>query len=667
MLMKLAFKNVGKSFRDYAVYFLTLVFGVSIFYMFNSIYAQKEIMSVTDSTALAMSSLTELLSYVSVFVAVILGFLIVYANNFFIRRRKKELGVYMTLGMSRRRIALILLLETSLMAASALVVGLFLGVFGSQLMSVFTARLFEADLTGYRFVFSIDAAVKSILYFAVIFLVVALFNILVINRVRLIDLLYGGRKNETQKIRNSFLAAVLFIVSVILLIAAYCIILHYDFGPDANENDLKLSIALGAVGTFLFFFSLSGFLIKLLQGRKRLYYKNLNMFVIRQLSSKINTNFISVSVVCLILFLVIVIFSSGYSAQNILSAKLQKQAAYDFSLESASFHPERDAKDVPSEIFSSLPDDLRNSSDIKGCAEYALFNMEARGGQYGDYALDLSVLTTDISASPLYFMKLSDFNRLRQLGGLATCTLSGGSFLIAYEDEDLAVIANQFIKKELAVTIGSQNLRPMEQAERMTFGNRYFGGIVFVVEDELTSGLQLQKRVLNINCRDEMAAASFQKKLQAYQAVPNEHPAFLRFDSRQEIYADAVTDKALASFLAIYLGFVFMITCAAVLAVQQLSEAEDNRERYRLLRKLGTDRGMLNRALFGQVLSYFLAPLILAIVHSAVGLRAAYRLLSEFGQLDILSSIIATAGFVVLVYGAYFILTYVGSRNTIGR
>lgn len=130
---------------------------------------KKDIMVVTETTAESMKALKQILSYISVFVAVVLGFLIIYANNFFIRRRKKELGVYMTLGMSKRNISTMLMLETSFMACIALVTGLLLGIFGSQMMSVFTAKIFEADLSAYRFVFAPDAAVKSVIYFGVIF------------------------------------------------------------------------------------------------------------------------------------------------------------------------------------------------------------------------------------------------------------------------------------------------------------------------------------------------------------------------------------------------------------------------------------------------------------------------------------------------------------------
>lgn len=653
--------------RDYAIYFLTLVLGVSIFYMFNSIYAQQELMEITKVPVLETPPIVAMLSVISVFVAVILGFLIVYANNFFIKRRKKELGVYMILGMEKSKISIVLILETVLIAIVALAVGLLLGILGSQFMSIFTANLFEADLTKYKFIFSFDAAVKSVEYFAIIFLIVILFNAVVLHKTKLIDLLYGEKKNETPKIKSTLVSVILFVVSVAMLAVAYIVILQYDATTNPNENYIKIPVVLGAVGTFLLFFSLSGIFMKLLKSKKKFYYKGLNMFVIKQLNSKINTNFISMSIVCLVLFLVIVVFSSGYSAQNIISAQLREQVAYDFSLDGEYRGPESNPEEDIPEIFINFPKEIQTSREIKNYAEYSFFNMEETGGKYGDYDLDLSVLGSNISDSPLYFMKLSEYNQLRKINGLTPCNLSDNEYLIIYEDSDLSVVADQFINKNIPVTVEGNALQTAKKAERLTFGNRYFGGIVFVVDDSLTENLWEQKRVLNINCISDEASISFQEKLEEYRNEAGAEAAFMNYKSKINIYAGNITDKATAAFLAIYLGFVFIITGAAVLAIQQLSEAADNKERYCLLKKLGADKKLLDKALFTQIFSYFMIPLLLAIIHSIVGIKAVYNLLIQLGQVNIASSIVLTAGFVILIYGAYFLLTYMGSKNIVNK
>ena len=124
---KISLKNIKKSFKDYAIYFFTLILGVAIFYVFNAIDSQTVLMNVTSSTREIIKLMTSMLSGVSVFVAFILGFLIIYASRFLMKRRHKEFGIYLTLGMSKRKISMILFFETMIIGLISLIVVLILG------------------------------------------------------------------------------------------------------------------------------------------------------------------------------------------------------------------------------------------------------------------------------------------------------------------------------------------------------------------------------------------------------------------------------------------------------------------------------------------------------------------------------------------------------------
>ena len=153
MLFKLALKNIRKSIKDYSIYFFTLVIGVIIFYIFNALDTQTAMLDVSSSTREIIRLMTTFLSGVSVFVAVVLGALIIYASNFLIKRRKKEFGIYLTLGMSKRKMSAILLAETILVGIISLGIGLLAGIILSQFMSIVVANIFEADMSEFRFVF----------------------------------------------------------------------------------------------------------------------------------------------------------------------------------------------------------------------------------------------------------------------------------------------------------------------------------------------------------------------------------------------------------------------------------------------------------------------------------------------------------------------------------
>ena len=132
--------------------------------MFNSLDSQEAMMQVSSSTRELIKLMITMLGFVSVFVAVILGLLIVYANNFLINRRKKEFGTYMMLGMSKGQISRILLIETIFVGIISLIVGLVIGIFASQFMSVLVGKLFAADMSKFEFVFSKDACIKTCIF-----------------------------------------------------------------------------------------------------------------------------------------------------------------------------------------------------------------------------------------------------------------------------------------------------------------------------------------------------------------------------------------------------------------------------------------------------------------------------------------------------------------------
>lgn len=654
MLTKLAFKNVSKSLRDYAVYFITLAFGVCVFYMFNSIYAQQDLMSVTESTGEAMVALSEILSYISVFVAVILGFLIVYANNFFIKRRKKELAVYMTLGMGKRKISTILLLETSFIALVALVVGLAFGVIGSQFMSLFTAKLFEADMTEFKFVFAPDAAFKSVLYFGLIFFIVMIFNSFVISKFKLIDLLYASRKNESLKIKKTWFSVVLFVFSILCLGRAYYLILTN--GMIYINSKFLASILLGIVGTLLFFFSLATILTKLVQANKPLYFKNLNIFILRQLSSKVNTNFISVSVVCIVLLLTIGIFSSGYSMQNVLSTDLKQSAAYNMSLFKFA-----DSEGNDYEIYELLPLEIKSSNDITEWKELNIYRGKLNEGSLDN--VDLTSFAYLIDSAR--FITISDYNELLKMQGEKEIPLGNDQYYIYSKNLFTDKMANQLISKNISLEYGNASLVPLKEIQTKNISNSE-DSLLFIVPDGFVANMKVDSTILNINCTNRESEISLTKLIE--DTLTNSKDIGIAYSiSKESVYESSITSKALISYLAIYLGIVFMITCAAILAIQQLSEATDNKERYDLLKKLGADKKMLNKALFTQIAIYFFLPLLLAIIHSIVGLTAANDVIKIMGQMDVVSSVIATAIFVIVVYGTYFAITYVSSKNIINR
>ena len=301
MLFKLSLSNIRRSLRDYAIYFFTLIIGVSVFYVFNAIGSQSAMMRMTESQYEIIELLDTLLSGMSVFVAGVLGLLIVYASRFLMKRRNKEFALYMTLGMSKWKISAILLVETVIIGIGSLFVGLIIGIGLSQLMSALVANLFEADMSAYKFSISGEAIVKTAVYFAVMYLVVMFFNSIVVTRMKLIDLIQSGRKSEKISLKNPVLCVLLFIVSAVSLGYAYYNVSNQNSGM--NNRKFIICIVIGCAATFCIFWSVSGMLLRIVMSMKNVYHHSLNSFTFRQISSKVNTMVFSMTVICLMLFL----------------------------------------------------------------------------------------------------------------------------------------------------------------------------------------------------------------------------------------------------------------------------------------------------------------------------------------------------------------------------
>lgn len=331
MLFKMSVKNIRRSFKDYTIYFFTLILGVAVFYVFNALGSQTVMLKLSNTMYEILELMNRILSGVSVFVSCILGALILYASRFLIKRRKKEFGIYLTLGMSKYKISRILFMETLLIGLLSLAVGLAAGVLVSQCMSVVVANLFDADMTRFRFVFSGAACLKTCGYFAIMYVLVMIFNSFNISRCRLVELIQADRKNERVKMKNPWVCTVVFLVAAALLGTAYWMVTAGVFDMNVADH-IYVPVVMGCIGTFLVFWSLSGLLLRIFTGIRRVYYRGVNSFVLRQFANKINTTVVSITVICLMLFMTISVFSGALSMKKSLSTNLENCAPVDVNL-----------------------------------------------------------------------------------------------------------------------------------------------------------------------------------------------------------------------------------------------------------------------------------------------------------------------------------------------
>ncbi len=683
MLFKLSLKNIRKSFKDYAIYFFTLILGVAIFYVFNAIDSQTVLLNVTSSTREIIDLMVNMLSGVSVFVSFILGFLIIYASRFLMKRRNKEFGIYLTLGMSKGKISKILLLETLIIGIISLVIGLVVGVGASQLMSVLVANSFEADLTEFTFVFSSSAMIKTIIYFGIMYLLVMIFNVINVGRCKLIDLIYANKKNEEVKMKNPVVCTIVFLISVCALGYAYYLV---TAGVDTltGANDIFIPIILGCVSTFFIFWSLSGLILKIVMSFKSLYYKGLNSFVLRQISSKVNTMVFSMTVICLMLFVTICVFSSSLSIKNSMTANLVELAPVDVELSKTRNISEEYAYETGySEVLRQ--DSFRSIEESLNLVDFDVNHYFKDITTVYTYVSDDftfedtlgSAASTIKSEYPIFtyhapeeIMKLSDYNKVARLYGNTEYALNSNEYMIIADFESTMEMRNEALKTNPSINVFGVTLMPKYdecQDGFVRISNSHINTGIIVVPDSIVDESYLEREILlaNYKADSEEGKQAIEDTLMAIENHPYSGNITMNASTKISIYEASVGLGAMVTFIGLYLGIIFLISSAAILALKELSESTDNKERYQMLRKIGTDEGMINRALFKQIAIFFSVPLILAIIHSIFGIEFCKYILMTFGEEEMTKSITMTAIFLIIIYGGYFLITYYCSKNII--
>jgi putative ABC transport system permease protein len=661
MYSKIAINNVKKSFKDYTIYFLTLTFAVCIFYSFNSIESQKAMFEISNNEASFIDMLTTVISWVSVFVSAILGGLIIYANNFMIKRRKKELGVYMTLGMSKRKISSILVSESFFIGLISLAAGLILGIILSQGLSLFTAKLFQVSMSEYKFVFSINAAVKTVVYFGIMFLLIMIFNTFVISKYKLIDMINASKKSESIKVENPIVSVVVFLLGVGILIVAYNFIVMA--GLDITDFRFLTSIILGIIGTSLFYYGLAGFILYVIKNSKNIYLKKLNIFVTRQISSKINTNFVSITTICLMLFITISILSTGLSFKNSLESSLKDTVPFDASARIIKFE-EGDTTNV----VEAIEESGFNFTDSEAYVVLEEYRLEESYGDilrgYGDSKGD-KLLDNDYSN--ISALKISDYNKSRELNGQSSIELKGDEVLITSNFSKLVPVVKKYMKDNETLKINNvkyniKNQELITEAYESTgFANNFF---TVILPDKALENLKSSDTILNINFKGDNREKRESEMGEILRKNRDEGKGFIILGStKTDIYSMTKGATTTILYIGIYIGIVFLISSAAVLALQQLSEASESIDRYKALRRIGASRKMINKTIFIQTLIYFAMPLVLAIIHSIVGISVVNEFISTFGNAEIGASAMITALLIIAIYGGYFYATYIGYKN----
>ena len=688
MLCKLAWGNVRRASRDYLIYLLTLALGVTVFYAFNTISLQVDIAGI--KTAGMREIMSELLSGLTIFLAAVMGFLMVYANNFIMKRRKREFGLYQVLGMTRGQVARIMAYETLIVSGAALVLGIICGIALSQLMVFFTASLFKTQISNFRFFISPSALFITIGCLVAIFVVTLLFNLRVVARVKLVDIIW-----------------------------AYCRLLHDGLPVTASADQLDFAMRrfgittlMVTAGTVAFFFGISGLLLKLLQAMRKVYWRGLNMFTVRQLAAKINTISMSMAIIAMILFFAITSVTCGMSIVSAMNASLLRCTPADVSCDvmynNSEFVDSGEDGEITKYVMPSEPYDVQAALEergvdfakiAKGVQQVDIYSSVPAGEEDSSIMLDdlirrsKTTLPAGMDESTVMYqgipvVKLSDYNKYLAFRGFDQLHLADDQYLITCDMGDtLDDMFNSILSAGTTITLGGKTLVPgadKVDPQAGAFRNSAMGlntGTVVLpdaVVDQM--GFALQNSSLLVNYKDGVDAQKIDAEFadlsslkdagigvgtNIYQSDGSDIGFWGNSITRNDIIEQTDGLNGMISYLCIYIGFVLVIACAAIISIQQLSSVADSSKSVRVLSEVGCDRLAIDHSILLQQAVLFFFPLGVGLAHSLVALQVIISLVLLFGGFDIGGTVGLICTVFLFAYGGYFALTYGMSKSIV--
>lgn len=662
MYLKVSFSNVRKNYKDYSIYFVTLVMAVALFYAFNSLGSQSAFASATsDATRNLANQLISIMSVLSKVIALVLAFLIIYANNFLLKRRKKELGIYMMLGMENKKISIIFVLEVLMIGLISFVFGILLGFVLSQGISMVALKMFMFDLSEFKFAFSLEAFKSTLIAFGMIFIVVMLFNIRVLNKVSLIDLMSASRKNEVNKSKGNNIIVSIFTMSLTML--ATCLFLVYlKDGLMPSSEWFKLVILFGIIGTTGLIYSLYTVVLKVAQNKKSWYFARINVFTIRQVSSKVNTNYITITLVSFLLTITILITSLGMGIAFTINSNSKAASPFDLSIY------QEMAIDVPADLTISnhlLENDININDYLSKNVEVVIYKSQLT---YKDIIDDENLLWS-IDSELIYdqvpVMSLSDYNNILVYQGQDTIDLNDNQVMLNCVYEGTIDRLKGFVSNHDSIDMNGNNFEVINEVKDTIYYLSMIGMNdqgTLIVSDDYIQGLTPYYTIFSGNLLHESKSDILDNKLLSLVDVNNNTFDYFTKTMMNVLYFGSV---AMLAFICSYIGIIFLIISVAILALQQLTEVNDNCYRYKMLTNIGVERKSCVGSLLSQISVYFGTPLMIALLYSVILLPKILEKVSHSLRLNISTHVGLTGLLILLIYGSYYLITYFASKRII--
>ncbi|TYS58570.1 ABC transporter permease [Sutcliffiella horikoshii] len=610
-LFDLALKNIQRNVKSYALYIGTTIFSIVIYFTFVTLKYSGDISALEETSKQIQGIMSASAFVLMIFVAIF----IIYSNSFFMKKRKKEVALYSLLGVRKRSIGFLLFFENMVIGVLSLVVGIGLGFLLSRVLLSILMKLMNMDMI-VGFAFSMDAVLNTLLVFFIIFLFTSLQGYRVMYQFKLIDLFHAEKKGEEIP-KARIIPAILGIGA---LAGAYWLALQ-DLMTSEAWRTLGLAmpiviIALTVIGSGLIFHSVLVYILSFLQKRESWAWKGLNLMTVSQLLYRIRGNAKTLTIIAILSATTITaggaVFGIYYNAEK----SVLENAPFTFMWEGD-----------PISIDAGV---IQHEDTI---------TIKAIRVTEDGYEREYSVINQSTFEKVAGYLEWSDLHTIKE-----------GEILMidAFYDERWSI-------KQESVVIDEKKHTIVKQYDKALLNTFSFGSITIVVTDEEYSSIDSDERTFQaVQVEDYKNQLALSEKLEASAVSGN-------FSSATKDYKESIEAFGSLLFVGSFLGLVFLVATGSIIFFKVMTEAEEDKEKYAMLHKLGVSTRERKRTVRNQVEVIFTAPLVLGLLHGGVALAA----FSKLFMMDLRVPVVLWMLAYTAIYTIYYFVTVRGFNKTI--
>lgn len=662
MYPRLILRNVFRNLQTYTIYFLSLALIYSLLYAFNALPSHPVMQSLSGAKEMLTTVMSQYMGLLSYLILGAIAFLIVYSTNFVLGRRKKELGLYATLGMKKHQIIGTLFFETMLVNIFALLLGFTFGLVLLVLLAHIASEFFMANYFGN--LFFLDPKSISLLGYSylVTSLIVGVMEVSTFRKKQIISLIQENGVKKSRLIKeNSVLQLLIFIISSIVIISASLYFSDYHH-LSILKNWGVLLVSVLVVFVILFYNTLSHFLLRVVKRVSCLYYNKLNSFKIRQFSKQADSNSVTLAVLSLTLTLALSLLVFGGSSYTTMNHELNRYSPFDLQINlyrGSEFHYGNEG------VKDRLKADGFDFDVIKDEYVYSTYTSELT---YKDI-IDTSQLwehDKGLRDSKVRILGISTYNHLRQLQGQKAITLADDGYLVNANYKGTIKQIHEFLTQKKDLVIGGYSLKlssskPLDTVYFLSSVGLNDSGTL-VVPDKVVQGLNEDFTTYVVNYKENVDKRKIETFLKDwvenhYFTVDGAEVSDFTYQTKVRLSEIYIGFMGVIVLVLIFISVVFIIISLSILSLQISTSALDSINDYRILYLLGNKKKQNKKILIHQIISYFFVPLLLAVPLAVSLSKSLLGYFENFANTTITIDM-TYLGVVALLFLIYLVITY---------